>query len=430
MKEIFTGLTFCFTVLTAGAQVSTLSGSGIAGYLDGTATSAQFNYPNGIGMDKAGNFYVADWNNHMIRKISPTGVVSTFAGTGVRGYMDGPAATAQFNDPWGIAVDGSDNVYVADAKNNVIRKITPAGIVSTLAGSGIASFADGTGTAASFNYPAGIGVDDAGNVYVGDGNNNRVRKITPAGVTTTVAGDGSMGSTDGPAASASFYGPNTMVITSTGDIYITDVGNCRIRKISGGYVTTFAGSTMGTADGKGTAAQFNKPHGILLDADGTFFVADTENNRIRKIAADGTVTTLTGSAAGFSDGPFNTALFSIPKCIASDKKGNLYITDEHNNRVRKLTGVATGVKEATGTREVSLYPNPAKDMIDIHCPAAEATAQIQVYNMLGQLVLEKTVATPNYQLNERISLSQLTPGNYSLQVISGNTKSAGTVSKY
>ncbi|MGC4056614.1 MAG: T9SS type A sorting domain-containing protein [Chitinophagaceae bacterium] len=256
-----------------------------------------------------------------------------------------------------------------------------------------------------------------------------MRKITPAGVTTTVAGNGSAGFTDGAAASASFNSPNTMVVTSAGDIYITDVGNSRIRKISGGYVTTFAGSTVGTADGKGTAAQFNKPHGIVLNADGSFFVADTDNNRIRKIAADGTVSTLTGSAAGFSDGAFNTALFSIPKCIASDKKGNLYVTDEHNNCVRKLTIVAAGIKEAAGTSEVSCYPNPSKDMIDIHCAAAETTAQIGVYNMLGQLVLQKTVATPNYKLNDQISLGQLIPGNYSLQVVSGNMKSAVTVTK-
>lgn len=427
MKQILLGLALFSSISSGWAQVSTLAGNGTSGKTDGPAASAQFNNPNGVVFDKAGNLYIGDWSNHTIRKITAAGIVSTFAGTGVPGYQDGPASSAQFFEPWGLAIDAFDNIYVGDAKNNRIRKITPSGMVSTLAGSGTPDFADGTGTMASFNYPSAVGVDAAGNVYVGDGNNHRIRKITPSGVVTTVAGSGVMGMADGPASSARFNVPNCMVVTASGDIYVTDVWNHAIRKVSGGVVSTFAGGTMGSVDGKGTAARFNNPHGILLDSDGSLFVSDTENNRVRKIATDGTVTTVSGSTYGYLDGPLSSSLFHKPKCLAADKKGNLYVTDEANNRIRKLTGVTTGIRHSELSAS-AVYPNPAQNFLTINCKVSEKKALLSVYNVLGQTVIEKSFATPNLSLNEQINLSEMQSGTYWIKVSSGTeTQSASFI---
>jgi DNA-binding beta-propeller fold protein YncE len=211
--------------------VSTFAGSGTAGYLDGTGTAAQFNQPYGLAFDSTGNLYVADLQNHRIRRITPSGVVTTFAGSGVNGNVNGTGTAAQFNYPAGIAVDSAGNVYVADNGNRRIRKISPGGVVTTLAGSGAAGFADGTGVAALFNGPTGIAVDSAANVYVADRGNHRIRKITPGGVVTTIAGTGVLGFADGLGSTAQFYNPSDMGIDSTGNIYVADQSNHRIRKI-------------------------------------------------------------------------------------------------------------------------------------------------------------------------------------------------------
>lgn len=430
MKKILFTAAFLAAFLPVNAQVSTIAGTGTNGYVEGAGSIAQFNYPNGIAVDKAGNQYIGDWSNHVIRKITPAGVVSTFAGTGIRGYKDGAAAEAEFNEPWGLAIDMSGNLYVGDAKNHRIRKITPAGTVSTLAGSGSAAFADGTGTAAMFDYPSAVGIDALGNIYVGDCNNQRVRKITPAGVVSTVAGNGAAGYADGAAATAQFHTPNGMVVSASGDIYVADVENGVIRKISGGMVTTFAGSgTLGYADGKGTAAQFNKPHGMVMDDENNLFIADTENNRVRKITQDGTVSTVTGSEPGYMDGPYNVALFYRPKCITKDAKGDLYLTDELNHRVRKLKMSTTGVLESH-LSATAIYPNPASDAINIKCPVGSAGTRIMVYNAAGQLVLQQSVSTADHILDHRIDISGWTPGHYWLSIASGNMLESKMIVKY
>nr|WP_298220767.1 NHL repeat-containing protein [Halothiobacillus sp.] len=243
------------------------------------------------------------------------GLVSTFAGSTTAGSADGTGAAASFNSPAGVATDASGNVYVADSANNEIRKISPAGVVTTLAGSTTAGSADGTGAAASFNSPEGVATDASGNVYVADAVNHEIRKISPAGVVTTLAGFTAPGSADGTGAAARFHGPAGVATDASGNVYVADTGNHEIRKISpAGVVTTLAGSTTaGSADGTGAAASFNHPLGVATDASGNVYVGDSYNNEIRKISPAGVVTTLAGSTAfGSADGSGAAARFHGP----------------------------------------------------------------------------------------------------------------------
>jgi mucin-19 len=331
--------------ITPAGVVTTFAGS-TSLFQDGTGTNARFNTPNGIAVDSAGNVYVGDYNNHRIRKITPAGVVTTFAGNGTTTFTDGTGTNATFNQPAGVAVDSAGNVYVADTSNNRIRKITSTGVVTTLAGNSNYTFVDGTGTNASFNNPQGIAVDSAGTVYVGDTLNNRIRKITPAGVVTTVAGNGSTTFANGTGTNATFFNPYALVVDSAGNVFVGDTLNHRIRKITPlGVVTTFAGSTGGFADGTGTNARFFRPYGVAFDSAGTLFVADSNNYRIRKIGTGavqlplnrGVVTTFAGSGQGFTDGTGTNALFTLPYGVAVDSVGNVYVADTSNNRIRKIT---------------------------------------------------------------------------------------------
>jgi sugar lactone lactonase YvrE len=267
-----------------------------------------------------------DRGNNTIRRITPGGVVTTFAGTaGVQGSTDGTGAAASFFAPVSTAVDSAGNVYVGDTQNSTIRKITPAGVVTTLAGTaGVIGSADGTGPAAQFSGIEGLTIDGAGNLYALD--TNAIRKITPAGVVTTLAGvagaNGSAGSADGTGAAAQFFGPMGIAADGAGNLYVTDTKNDTIRKVTPiGIVTTLAGTPdkNGSADGMGAAAQFSQPDGIACDSAGNLYVADFDNETVRKITPNGLVTTIVGQPGviGFSPGnlpgaltsPFGIALF-------------------------------------------------------------------------------------------------------------------------
>jgi len=283
--------------ITSKGVVSTFAGSGKPGFRDGTGTAAQFFKPSGVTVDTSGNVYVADQFNNSIRKITSKGVVSTLAGSGNAGYTNGVGSSAQFNQPTGVAVDSSGNIYVADMLNDCIRKITPEGVVSTLAGSEMVGFADGNGSLAQFFFPEGIAVDGFGNVYVADRNNQRIRKITPTGDVTTLAGSGIIGSADGNGNVAQFEYPSSVAVDVSGNVFVADQYNNRIREITpAGVVSTLAGAgNRGFADGTGTTAQFDYPEGIAVDISGNAYVADLYNNRIRKIPGN---YILIGSAAG------------------------------------------------------------------------------------------------------------------------------------
>ena len=316
---------------------------GTRGFADGVGAAASFDGPRGVAVDAAGNVFVADCSNHRIRKITSEGMATTFAGSGTMGFADGVGAAASFNCPTGVAVDAAGNVYVADAGNQRIRKITADGSVKTFAGSGTKGSADGVAAAASFNGPSGLAVDAVGNVYVADGDNNRIRKITADGNVSTFAGSGEDGSADGVGPTASFHSPLDVAVDAAGNVYVSDFGDHIIRKITAdGTVSTLAGSgEYGCADGVGAAASFDSPSGVAVDAAGNVYVADFCNHRIRKITADGTVSTLAGGdEAGFADGVGATALFNGPFGVAMDAAGNLLVADTDDHRLRRLEAVA------------------------------------------------------------------------------------------
>ena len=307
--------------LTSGANVSTLAGSATAGSTDATGVAASFNLPQRVAVDSNGNVYVADSPNHRIRKITPDGNVSTLAGNATAGFNNATGTAASFDSPMGIAVDKNDNIYVADNGNHSIRKIiSSTGVVSTLAGS-TAGFEDGTVTNALFNYPKGVAVDKDDNVYVADSSNHRIRKITPDGNVSTLAGSG-----------------------------------------------TGSGGNGVFADGTGATASFNSPMGIAVDSSGNVYVADTSNNRIRKIiSSTGVVTTLAGSTAGFENGTVSNASFNAPGGVTVDSNGNIYVADIVNHSIRKITSGSTklsGTPTAAGVHNISLILSDGTDTIE------------------------------------------------------------------
>jgi streptogramin lyase len=272
---------------TPSGVVTTLAGTpGATGSTDGTGAAALFDLPHAVAVDSSGNVYVADTGNSTIRKITPAGVVTTFAGTARQsGSADGTGAAASFGFHMGVAVDSSGNVYVSDAANCVIRKITPAGVVTTLAGTaGQSGSTDGTGADARFKGPVGVAVDSSGNVYVADTSNLTIRKITPAGVVTTLAGTaGQSGSADGTGAAASFAFPMGVAVDSSGNVYVADFDAATIRKITpDGVVTTFAGGPENRTPGDGVGVGIPIPSGIAVGADGYIYFV-TEANTVGKI---------------------------------------------------------------------------------------------------------------------------------------------------
>jgi len=336
---------------STGGDVTTLAGSGSAGSTDANGTNASFNSPNGVALDASGNVYVADPSNHKIRNIAPNGDVTTLAGSGGPGSADANGTDASFTAPSGVAVDASGNVYVADRFNHKIRKIAPNGDVTTLAGTGSAGSTDANGSSASFNFPWGVAVDALGNVIVADWSNHKIRKIAPNGDVTTLAGSGSAGSTDANGTSASFYSPRGVAVDASGNVFVADQNNHKIRKIApNGDVITLAGSgNYGSTDANGTSASFKSPTGVAVDVSGNVYVADLSNHKIRKITPNGDVTTLAGSGnAGSTDANGTSASFNQPHGVTVDVSGNVYVADASNHKIRKILGIIQLKGNTTG----------------------------------------------------------------------------------
>jgi streptogramin lyase len=391
--------------------VTTLAGlAGSLGSANGTGSAARFNFPYGVTVDTNGNVYVADMYNNTIRKVTPVGVVTTLAGlAGNAGSANGTGSAARFNGPFGVAVDSAGNVYVADTFNPMIRKVTPVGVVTTLAGNAShPGTNDGTGSAARFDWPIGVTVGTNGNVYVADSGNNTIRQVTPAGVVTTLAGlaVGSIGSTDGTGNAARFNFPNGVAVDTNRNVYVADSSDFTIRKVTpAGVVTTLAGlaGNAGSANGTGSAARFNYPLGVAVDTNGNVYVADWGNNSIRKVTPVGANWVVTTLAAGFN-GPYGVAVdsagnvyvadsgnntirkvtpagvvttlaagFNFPAGVAVDTNGNVYVSDYNNNTIRKVTpvgvvttlaGLAGSLGSTDGTGSAARFANPVGVAVD------------------------------------------------------------------
>ncbi len=385
--------------ITAAGTVSSFAGTrGVFGSADGTGAAASFLKPEGLTVDASGNLYVADTYNDTIRKITPSGVVTTLAGSpGVGGAVNGTGGAALFAYPAGITADTAGNIYVAEQNNSAIRQITPAGVVTTFAGAmAHAASIDGTGTGADFNFPSGMAMDASGNLWVTETSNDAIRKATPAGVVTSqqiaatgatygigpgVAFDGKGnlyvinqvnqiakftpgGVLSTLPGSSSLQIPKGLAVDNLGNVYVSDIWHNNVHIITpNGLVSVLAGSATfvsGSTDGTGTAALFNTPTGLAVDGEGNVYVADSGNSTIRKITQAGVVTTLAGTAGveGSADGTGATASFNNPSALALDGTGNLYVADFGNNLVRKITpgGVVTTVAGTRGLYGVMLGP--------------------------------------------------------------------------
>ena len=332
--------------------ITTVAGTGGHGFSGdgGPAVQAQLSEPSGVAADGAGNFYIADRYNHRIRKVDSTGTITTIAGSGGDGFGGdgGPAVEARIATVFGVAVDGAGNLYIADGGNERIRKVDSTGTITTVAGSGGDGFGGDGGPAveAELRNPWGVAVDGAGNLYITDRGNDRIRKVDSTGTITTIAGTGERGFSGdgGPAVQAQLSEPLGVAVDGAGNLYFADAGNSRIRKVdSTGTITTIAGSGGGGFSGDGgpaVQAQLNLPLGVAVDAAGSVYIADLWNNRVRKVDSAGVITTIAGTGErGFSGdgGPAPAARLSLPLGVAVDGAGNLYFADSRNERIRKLT---------------------------------------------------------------------------------------------
>ncbi|PWK79668.1 sugar lactone lactonase YvrE [Mucilaginibacter oryzae] len=327
--------------------------------------------------------------------VATTGTVTTVAGSGSFGSSNGTGSAASFNYPNGLAIDASGNILVADKGNNQIRKVTPAGVVTTVSGTLLSGSSNATkiGDAASFNGPTGVVANATGDIFVADFGNHTIRKIaTTTGVVNVYAGvSGNSGNNDAvipakgstPAINPRFNNPAGLALDAVGNLYVADYGNNLIRKVAiDGTISTIAGKSAGNVDGKGAAASLNGPRAIAIDAAGNLFVADANNHTIRKIDASGNVTTFAGSGkAGNADGSGNAASFSHPSGITIDANGNLYVADAGNNLVRKITpaGVVTSLAGSGYYNLTAPFNGPS-------AVVADNAGNVYVANTLGNLI--------------------------------------------
>jgi sugar lactone lactonase YvrE len=338
--------------VTPAGVISTVAGNGSSGFNGdgGPATTAQIGNPWGLALDSAGVLYISDFKNCQVRKVAADGMISTVAGTGIGGFSgDGePGPAAKISKPRDVAVDSAGNLYIADSYNNRIRKVTLDGRINTVAGSGTAGYSgdSGSATAAMMRLPSGMALDSSGNLYIADSSDNRIRKIAPDGAINTVAGSGTAGySGDGGSATmAQLNSPNHVVVDPSGNLYIADGLNWRIRKVAAnGIISTFVGTgdcAYSGDGGRATAAMITYPEGMVFDSAGNFYFADNGNHRIRKVTVDGMISTVAGNGtAGYrgDNGSAKAASLNRPSGVAIDSAGNIYIGDAGNNVVRMVT---------------------------------------------------------------------------------------------
>lgn len=462
-----------------GYGIITYAGTGFHGDTVGDISTAQFNFPTTAILDHNNAILVVDRGNHKIKKIDSNGLVSNLVGSGAIGSLDGASEIATFNFPSSIVEDSNGNLFICDQSNHKIRKVDTNGIVSTFAGSGVGGFQDGVGIAARFYYPDEIAIDNDDTIYVADYYNHKIRKITPTGVVSTLAGS-VIGDADGIGNLAKFNSPTGVCLDALGNIIVTDYGNHKIKKIlPSGQVVTIAGNGSGDINGEVSIAKFRNPTISTVDPSGAIFVTDYGNNKIKIIDATGTVSTFCGSGAlGDHDDELLLAKLKNPSCISIDQNGTLYITDYGNHKIKKTTyydfnytispslptglifntetgaisGTPTTISSPTdytvtisntegtnsfvlnievGTLSVAdfqkdaieVYPNPIQNFVNIE--AKSTITKVEIYTLLGQLI-QKMI--PNQEVFQ-INFSGIEKGIYVLKLESNFTNSTFRVVK-
>jgi hypothetical protein len=354
--------------VSGDGTITTIAGTGVQGFSGdgGPATSAKLYAPSGVAIDGQGNVYIADTNNTRVRKVSPGGTISTFAGTGEVGFSGdgGPATSAKLYAPSGVAIDGQGNVYIADTGNNRVRKVSPGGTITTFAGGGKPGVLGdgGPATSATLRKPLGAALDGQGNVYIADYENMRVRKVSPGGTITTIAGTGVQGFSGdgGPAISAQLRFPYGVAVDGQRNIYIADTNNNRVRKVSPtGTITTFAGTGEVGNSGDGgpaTSARLQLPWGVAVDGQRNVYIGGG-NSFVRKVDPGGTISTFAGGgrASPGDGGPATAAALAAVRGVAVDGKGSVYFAED--GRVRKVTAGASVPGPVTGTPSGTVLVN-------------------------------------------------------------------------
>jgi sugar lactone lactonase YvrE len=407
----------CAVTTVAGTVMDGFTGNG------GPATDARLNQPAGIAVDGAGNVYVSDFANNMVRVISPAGSIDAYVGCGIAGFTgDGnPATNSKLDGPRGLAFDAAGNLYIADCGNNRIRKVSPAGVLSTFAGTGTAGFSGdgGAATAAELRLPYGVKADALGNIYIADLGNNRVRRVDASGNIVTVAGNGAAAFTGdgGPATAAALRSPADMVPDNAGNLYIADMDNQDIRKVDGaGTITTVAGNNWPgwVCDSvHGTNSELFQPMCVITDAYGNILIADMDNNRVRRLTDAYIIYSVGGTGvAGHSGdgGPATAAELNHPSAIAMDGAGNIYVAEAGDGVVRRFSGcdpsAVAGVAVAAG---LQLSPNPATAVL--YVAAGVPLGRVSVMNPAGETVF--SVVTEATRTD--IPIEKLPPGLYLLR---------------
>ena len=419
----------------SGQIISTIAGTGTAGYSGngGQATAAKLYVPEGLTFDSIGNLYFADAGNSVVRKINTHGIIETVAGNDTIGYSGdgGPATNAELDKLRDISFDNTGNLYIADGNNSVIRKVNTAGIISTVAGRAGNNAYGGDGgqaTNAELNLPVSVICDGAGDIFIVDAANIRIRKVNTTGIITTFAGNGVNGNTGdgGQATQADLALIYSIVFDTDGNLYIGTAFN--IRKVSSnGIISTIAGNGTTGYSGDGgmaTNAELNLVKAMIFDNAGNLFIADASNNVVRKISTAGIITTIVGNGygagaatGGYSGdgGPATAAELYYPEGLAFDAQGNLYIGDYENNVIRKVSNVGSmGVKQVVGSKEqVTVWPNPASTVIQVASNNYQIT-EVKIVDVLGNVIISTK--------EKEIDVSSLTNGVYFIRVGSATQK--------
>ncbi len=425
-----------FSSFSVNAQyISTFAGNGAgAGYSGdgGQAKDAQLNSCTGVVIDGAGNMYIADKGNNVVRRVNTAGVISTFAGTNVPGYSGdgGNANMATLNMPEFLATDAGGNIYISDVGNNVIRMVSPSGIISTYAGNGTSGYTGDADTAkyANFNAPQGIALDASGNLYIADAGNHAIRMVANGTrIVSTVAGNGSAGysGNGGAATIAMLNNPSDVAIDASGNLYIADLFNNVIRKVDAatGTISTIVGNGMEGNSGDGgqaTAATMKYPTSVAIDNGGNMYIADQGNYNIRVVNTSGLISRVAGTSTnGYSgDGGMATAAkLAAPTCIYPDGWGRVYIADNSNNVIRVISSTPSSVGSLTSS-SINIFPNPSNGHITITGLPDDEIATFTVTDMLGRIALVQSVAPSGK--NKTVYLNNLPTGNYLLKVVSSS----------